>query len=351
MTRPVSPPRALRSGLPRAILLEPNDGCLTIARRLAARGVEVVALCTPATAWVGRSRSVRAVSVGALPEAAGSGWLPALSRLADRPGVLISGSDAASEFLSRHRDAIPADLTSFERSDSAHLALMDKDTLFRLAATAGVLVPRTVRVDEPADLDGLRRLRRPVGGQAGDGPPGATCGELLHPFPERRRGDAPARGRRARRRHPHADLGGRPRSDDGAGGGDHAADRGRRAPLEAGRRKLRDYDHGVGSLVESFPAAEAIEQAQRLLEAGGYVGLAATEFKRHAETGHLYLIEINVRVPQYFGVYDAAGTDAAWRLYASLAGLPVGDQPPARTGRKVWMPQHDVHVLRAAAPA
>jgi predicted ATP-grasp superfamily ATP-dependent carboligase len=117
-------------------------------------------------------------------------------------------------------------------------------------------------------------------------------------------------------------------------------------PLEAGRRKLRDYDHGVGSLVESYDAPEAIAQARRLLEVADYAGIAATEFKRHAVNGELYLIEINVRVPQYYGVYEAAGLDASWRLYATLAGLPLAEQPPARFGAKVWMPQHDVHVVR-----
>jgi predicted ATP-grasp superfamily ATP-dependent carboligase len=117
-------------------------------------------------------------------------------------------------------------------------------------------------------------------------------------------------------------------------------------PLEAGRRKIRDYDHGVGSVVEAWAAVESIERARRILEEADYVGLAATEFKRHAVTGVLYLIEINVRVPQYFGVYEAAGVDAAWRLYATLAGLPVGAQPPLQEGARVWMPQHDLHVVR-----
>jgi D-aspartate ligase len=117
-------------------------------------------------------------------------------------------------------------------------------------------------------------------------------------------------------------------------------------PLEAGRRKIRDYDHGVGSLVEAAAVPEAVALARRLLDVADHVELAATEFKRHAVTGELYLIEVNVRVPQYFGVYDAAGLDASWRVYATLAGLPVAEQPPVREGRRVWMPQHDLRVIR-----
>jgi predicted ATP-grasp superfamily ATP-dependent carboligase len=225
---------------------------------------------------------------------------------------------------------------------------MDKDTLFAIARSAGVLVPRTVRVDEPGDLDLVRAeewdgpwVAKPVMGHQG---------RQVGDFATRFLADAGEL-----RQHVLAAVtAGIPMLISEAIPGPTTALEGAitlrtangERPLEAGRRKIRDYDHGVGSLVESFAATEAIAAAERLLEAGDYVGLAATEFKRHAVTGALYLIEVNVRVPQYFGVYDAAGAAAAWRLYATLAGLPLPVQPPLRVGRKVWMPQHDLHVVR-----
>ncbi|MBB3083601.1 hypothetical protein [Geodermatophilus sabuli] len=338
----------LAAGLPRAVLLDPNDGCLTIARRLAARGVEVVALCPPTSSWVGRSNALRAVSVGPLPVRAEDSWLPALSALADRDGVLICGSDAASEFLCRHRPAVPGELRSFEGPATAHLRLMDKDDLYELATGVGVRVPASFRIDSPADLDLIERaelsapcVAKPVMGHVG-----------------RRSGDFATRllpDAAAVRAHLRAALdAGIPMLVSEHVPGPTTALEGaitlRAAdgtwPVDAGRRKIRDYDHGVGSLVEAWDAVEARQLARRILEASDYVGLAATEFKRHAVTGQLYLIEINVRVPQYFGVYDAAGVDAAWRLYATLAELPVGEQPALREGVRVWMPQHDLHVVR-----
>jgi hypothetical protein len=49
---------------------------------------------------------------------------------------------------------------------------------------------------------------------------------------------------------------------------------------------------------------------------------------RHAETGELVLIEVNARVLGHFGLGDASNVDASWRLYATLAGLPLGPSPP-----------------------
>jgi predicted ATP-grasp superfamily ATP-dependent carboligase len=105
-------------------------------------------------------------------------------------------------------------------------------------------------------------------------------------------------------------------------------------------------DYGVVALMEVVPAPEALAAARRLLDGSGYVGLASTEFKRHAETGELVLIEVNVRVPQSFGLAQAGGTDGPWRVYAALAGLPLEPQPPAQAGAKVWIPQLDLHSVR-----
>ena len=75
-----------------------------------------------------------------------------------------------------------------------------------------------------------------------------------------------------------------------------------------------------------------------LLDAAGFVGLATVEAKRHEKSGELVLVEVNAKVTQPFGLGDAAGADASWRLYATLAGLPLGPQPPARLGVRNVVP-------------
>ena len=53
------PPRAADvTSLPRAIILQPNDGCLTLARALHRRGVDVHVLTSPEYSYVAASRGV-----------------------------------------------------------------------------------------------------------------------------------------------------------------------------------------------------------------------------------------------------------------------------------------------------
>ncbi len=335
--------------LPRAVVLDPNDGGITIARQLAARGVDVVTVCPPRGRWASSSRAAVCSPVGPLPDAADE-WVEALSRLADRPGVLISCSDAATEWLVQHRDRIPPTLTSFESPTSAHLRLMDKSALLDLAHELGVRAPVTHRVETRAELHALVAAGMPM----------PCVAKAVMGHAARRVGDFATKGipdvaTLVAHVGAAVDQGmamlvtehipGTPEDLEGAvqlrtASGELA--------LEYGRRKRRDYPvgYGVGTLTEAVSVPEALQVAERLLDGAGFVGIASTEFKRHAGTGELVLIEVNVRIPQNFGLAQASGADGPWRLYATLAGLPLGPQPPARPGTKAWLPQLDLHAVR-----
>jgi D-aspartate ligase len=337
------------STLHRAVILDPNDGCLTIARCLAAKGVEVVTVIPPRGHWIRHSRAARGILVGPLPEGTAE-WLSTLHSLSDRPGVLISGSDAATEWLVRHRGDISLVLQSFESETSAHLRLMDKSSLLELATELGVRVPWAHRVESREDLDALvaRQLPMPCVAKPALGHVARRAGD----FATRAIQDTPTLIAHV---GSALDLGipmlvteqipGSPLALEGAV---TLHDRDGRLVLEYGRRKLRDYPvgYGIGVLTETIPAVEALDLAGRLLTGAGYVGVASTEFKRHADTGELVLIEVNVRIPQTFGLAQAGGTDGPWRLYAALAGLPLGPQPTVRMGAKNWIPQLDLHSVR-----
>ena len=113
--------------------------------------------------------------------------------------------------------------------------------------------------------------------------------------------------------------------------------------LAYGRRKVRQHpiDFGVGSLLRSAPVPDTMELAKRLVVHTGFVGLSSFEAKLHQETGERVLTEINVRVPLNYGLGDASGVDASWRLYATLAGLPLAAQPAQTDGKSVLIPHLD----------
>ncbi len=325
---------------PQGILLAPTDGGLALARSLSRRGVEVSMLAEET--WVTRTRWARSHRVGQLPGDR-EGWLELLAELAARgDGVLVPGTDRVSEFIVRERDRIPAALRSFESLQSTHLRLIDKGSLYELADRAGVRFPWALRLSSQADLDRVvdeasypcllkpavshhwRRLigerRALVIGGADDlartASPALDDGlELLvteHiPGPDRNlEGSVMIR------------------TSDGS------------YPLAYGIRKLRSYPPGFGSgsAHESADVPETMALASRLLDAAGLVGVANVETKRHAETGELVLIDVNPRLSQCWGLADAAGTDASWRLYSTLAGLPLNAQPRARLGVRSIVP-------------
>jgi len=93
-------------------------------------------------------------------------------------------------------------------------------------------------------------------------------------------------------------------------------------------RKLRQYPPGFGSasLVQSNAEADSIAATKNLLDAVGYRGIAASEFKRHPETGELHIIEVNVRPSLWFSISEASGRPVVLDAYRDLAGLaPLPD--------------------------
>lgn len=99
-------------------------------------------------------------------------------------------------------------------------------------------------------------------------------------------------------------------------------------------RKLRQYPAGFGSaaLVQSNPEPETLEITTRLLNAIGYVGIAASEFKRDPRDGQLKIIEINVRPSLWFSVATASGRMPSWAAVADLTGAPLPADSPQRDG-------------------
>ena len=340
--------------LPRAVFLDPNDGCLTMARVLVRRGCEVHLMVAAANAHMLSSRRTHG-RVLPDPRTDPQSWLTALQEIAAAGGgVVICGSDAASEWVSAHRAVLPESVRSFESADGVHTALMDKYELYQLAAEIGVRAPWMHRVSTRAELDALdRRITYPC----------VLKGALGH---------------RARAILGHGTVQIDSRDDlmTKAGAllehevpflltelvpGDETAlegavtIRGRDGdyPLEYGRHKLRQWppDYGVGSLTSSKAVPGTLAMNRRILDHTGYFGISSCETKRHAETGELYLIEINVRVPGSFGVAEACGVDGSWRLYAVAAGLPLGPQPPQVDGRHSMLPDIEILAVRARIQA
>ena len=337
-------PAAFPAYLPRLVLAHPNDGALTIARRLVRRGIEVHALTDERYAYVLASRGVTGRVMPPFAERPDV-WADELWALAERGGgVVLSGSDAATEWLARNRSELPSSLWTFESKDGVHLALMNKFELYRAAREAGVRTPGMWHVASRSALDEVLDETRaevaypcivkPTLGHVAKSAVGVGTVRVDSPAEL----DAAAG---ALLDH-HLDLVVTelvPGPESALEGAVTIRDRDRGYLLEYGRRKVRQWppDYGTGSLLESADVPEMLALNRRLLDHVDFHGLSSCEAKRHAVTGELYLIEINVRLPANYGLSQACGADGAWRTYAALAGLPIATMPRPRTGRKVVM--------------
>jgi D-aspartate ligase len=336
----------MREGVtPRAVILDGADGGLAVTRALLRRGVPVTVIAVPTYRWVTRARGVDGRLVTTDDE-----WVGELNELASQgPGVLLPASDRAVQFVSQERERIPPTLRSFEAPTSAHLKLMDKASLYSIAAEAGVRAPVVERLPSRAELDAVAAraaypsLLKPVLSHVYRDLFGDRRNILVHDADELRAAAGPA-----------LDAGLEWLVTEFVPGPETSLEGAVTVRLADGslalgytRCKLRQYPpyFGAGSVLEAVPAPEVMAMARRLLDAAGFVGVSSLEAKRHAETGEHVLMEINVRIPQNIGLGEAAGVDAAWRIYATLAGIPLPPQRPQRDGVRVIVPSLE---LRAA---
>ena len=332
-----------------AILVDFPDSGLPLARCLAAREVPVTILSDKS--WAVRTRWAEGHLMGQMrndPEA----WLDRFDELARRgPGVLIAGSDAATEFLVGQRKRIPPELRSFESAASSHLELMDKGSLYEIAERAGVRFPWTLKLSSRAEVERVAEeasfpcLMKP-----------ALSHEWRRLFGEYRVIPLGNADDLAREAGPALDAGLEllvsehvPGPDANLEGATTVRSSGGEYTVRYGRRKIRMYPPGFGAVAinECAEIPETMAMATALLDSVGFAGISHLEAKRHEQTDERVLIEVNVRVPRGFGLGDACGADASWRLYATLAGLPLGPAPPQRPGVRNVVPPLELRAIVA----
>ena len=90
-------------------------------------------------------------------------------------------------------------------------------------------------------------------------------------------------------------------------------------------RKVRqgNLGSGVGTYVEAYRDAEAEQIAASLLQNLKYIGVAEVEFKRHAETGQLFLIEVNPRLWTQVALPGACGLNFPYMFYCLASGMSL----------------------------
>ncbi|WP_028612618.1 carboxylate--amine ligase [Paenibacillus harenae] len=93
-------------------------------------------------------------------------------------------------------------------------------------------------------------------------------------------------------------------------------------------QKLRQFPINFGA--SSFTKQKYVEELDRIgapfLEAIGYKGFAEIEFKKDAESGSFYLLEINARTTTLDPLLRKCGINFPLLAYNELTGKPIGSQ-------------------------
>lgn len=334
---------------PHVVVLEPHSAGLALARTMVKAGARVTMIVQPGNDWETHSRGVESVVVAFGDK--GESWLEAIERLARGSSelVVLPASDRGSALLARAQERLPDHVHVFERADSAHRALMHKETAEPIARRAGVNVPWTAAVRTLDELEALAAAApwpcvvKPALSHMWEGGPGEGV-VIAH--------DAQEAAQHLERplRHGRAML----LSQYIPGGDDHMEEAivvrlaDGSYPVAFGCHKLRQSPRGFGAtaLGISDPLPETTALARAVLDEAGFVGVAGVEAKRHAQTGERWFIEVNVRMPAQWGLGDASRAEASRRLVAALAGRELGPAPVPRAGVHIVVPLLDGRAVR-----
>jgi predicted ATP-grasp superfamily ATP-dependent carboligase len=306
---------------------------LAAIRSLGQRGVrvEVAALASRAQGFASRYCAARHLCPDPNRQRpAYVSWLLDLLSREDFATVLCF-EEGTADILSEHREAVQAHTSYPVPPRQAYLCATHKDTATRFARELGLLVPQTIEVSSPQDVEGLApELTYPVvvKGVASSGSQqvamAPTADALKTTF-------AHIAGLR---RDPSLPLPVLQEYVPGTGHGLTALMQ-RGEPLATFmHRRLAEHDirHGVhfahgATGAESVDEPEMLAAGVQLLRELEWDGMAMVEFRRHASTGRFYFIEINPRFVGSLELAIAAGVDFPWLLTQYAMGLPV--DPPA----------------------
>jgi D-aspartate ligase len=343
---------ALIEDWPHVVILDPFNAGLAVARQMVRRGARVTMFVDPDDLFVNHTRGVRSIVEPFDPD--GESWIATLRDMASAAEqiVVLPATDRSCELLVNAAGSLPSNIHIFERPDSAHLALMDKQQAEEIARHAGVPVPWTMRANNRAELDIATReapwpcVVKPILSHEWRGLYGGVRAFLVCDAEE-------AEHQLAR---PLRDGVGMLLSQYIPGGDDDVEEAilvrlaDGSYPVSFGCHKLRQHPPGFGvtAVGEASALAETTALAKRVLDEAGFVGVAGVEAKRHSETGERWFLEVNVRLPGQWGLGDSCGVQATPRLVRVLQGHKTGPQPPLREGVRIVFPDIDAHVIRPA---
>ncbi len=114
-------------------------------------------------------------------------------------------------------------------------------------------------------------------------------------------------------------------------------------------QKYRQYPINFGASVYTIQkyVPELYDIGANFLENIGYKGFAEIEFKKDAETGEYYLIEINARITNFNNLIYKVGLNIPYITYMEMIGQPLEPKAVTEdTNRAFWYVYEDILAVR-----
>ncbi|MBB6693802.1 carboxylate--amine ligase [Cohnella xylanilytica] len=282
-----------------------------------------------------------------------AGFIRFLTDYASRqsaPPVLIPCHDNYVEIIDEYLDELREYYLIPQTEKGIYTTLMNKESLERAAMEKGVAVPETARVDEEGFLDKVETvIKYPCLVKPSDSPAFvakfrkklfkvANREELLAAIDKAHQAGLEVIVQRII-----------PGFDDHMYTFDAYLNQDAKVAHWVTCQKYRQYPINFGASVYTGQkyVPELYDIGAKFLESMGYKGFAEIEFKKDAETGKFYLIEVNVRITNLNVLLAKAGVNVPYITYRELTGSPL---PPSAvtkdTNLVFWYAYEDMLAIR-----
>lgn len=261
-------------------------------------------------------------------------------------GVLLPCGDDALELVGHRRGLLEKmGYTPIEANDESLLAMLDKEESYEIARAHGIPAPRTVAIDDIADLEEAIETI---------GLPAAIKPRVSHYFAKHFAGKAVIVADEESARDACRAITAKGvdvilteivPGGEGSYESYYAYFDAEAAPIfEFTKQKLRQHPvgFGLGTLHRMKSNSDVILAGRRFAEAANLRGLVCVEFKRDARNGTYVLIECNPRITAANELLIASGIDLAGFIYNRLRGADPTPVYSSRSDILMWWPLRDL---------
>lgn len=264
--------------------------------------------------------------------------------------VLIPCADPYVEFIDEFFDELKEYYLFPQTEKGLYTKLMSKDTLMQLAEKYGVRIPETVQLDEENYIEKVEQIiKYPCIVKPVDSPSFVAIfrrkifkvhnrHELIEAIDKASKAGLKVMIQRII-----------PGFDDHMYTFDAYMNQNSEVTHWTTCQKLRQYPINFGASVYTTQryVPELYDIGAKFFKDVGYKGFAEIEFKKDAENGNFYLIEINIRITNFNVLLNKVGINIPYLTYQELTGQDIGTKAVTEnTGVTFWYAFEDFFAVK-----